>query len=177
MKGEKFLIKQGKEIQQLGGHSRYDWEFVSFDRQDNETVKHLILKPSSGKPFGKEIPDYNQTAIGYEYIMNNGQFLTMEMTGAIENEMNVWIHPPRSNFFKILELNPFPYIKSPYQIGTKWNWKLEIGDHWADKRWLEWKGGIENNYDYEIKDKKNITTKLGNLECYIIHSKAKSRIG
>ncbi|MBP7499750.1 MAG: hypothetical protein KA796_07785 [Chryseobacterium sp.] len=177
MKGEKFLIKQGKEIQQLGGHSRYDWEFVSFDRQDNETVKHLILKPSSGNPFGKEIPDYNQTAIGYEYIMNNGQFLTMEMTGAIENEMNVWIHPPRSNFFKILELNPFPYIKSPYQIGTKWNWKLEIGDHWADKRWLEWKGGIENNYDYEIKDKKNITTKLGNLECYIIHSKAKSRIG
>ncbi|TDX87003.1 hypothetical protein [Epilithonimonas xixisoli] len=177
VKGEKFLIKQGKEIQLPGAHSRYDWEFVNFDRQDNETVKHLILKPSSGNPFGKEIPDYNQTAIGYEYIMNNGQFLTMEMTGAIENEMNVWIHPPRSNFFKILELNPFPYIKAPYQIGTKWNWKLEIGDHWADKRWLEWKGGIENNYDYEIKEKKNIATKLGNLECYIIHSKAKSRIG
>ena len=109
--------------------------------------------------------------------MKNSRPLTMEMTGAIENEMNVWIHPPRSNFFKILELNPFPYIKSPYQIGTKWNWKLEIGDHWADKRWLEWKGGIENNYDYEIKEKKNISTKLGNLECYIIHSKAKSRIG
>ena len=42
---------------------------------------------------------------------------------------------------------------------------------------MEWKGGIENNYEYEIVDKKNISTKLGNLECYIVNAKAKSRIG
>jgi hypothetical protein len=106
--------------------------------------------------------------------MTNGKFLSTEETGAIENEMNVWIHPPRNDFFKILEINP--YIKTPYQARTKWNWSLEIGDHWSDKRWLEWKGDIENQYNYEIKGKKNIVTKLGNLECYVVYAQANSRI-
>ena len=147
-RGEKFLIKRGKAALQPAGHSTYDWEFVNPEKKDNETVNHLILKPSSGNPFKKYFPDYNQTAISYEYLMNNGQSLTNETTGAIENEMNVWIHPPRNNFFRILELNPFPYIKAPYKIGTKWKWKLKIGDSWSDKRWKEWKGEIENIYDY-----------------------------
>lgn len=101
----------------------------------------------------------------------------MEVTGAIENEVNTWIHPPRSSFFQILELNPFPYIKAPYKVGTKWNWKLEIGDHWSDKRWLEWKGRIENNYDYQITEQTTVSTKVGDLECFVIKAKAKSRIG
>jgi len=177
VKGEKFLIKKGKEILQPEGYSIAGWEFVNTDKQDKETINHLILKPKLGNPFERVVPDYNQTAIGYEYVMANGEFLSTEETGAIENEMNVWIHPPRNDFFKILEINPFPYIKAPYQIGTKWNWSLEIGDHWSDKRWLEWKGSIENQYTYEIKDKKNILTKLGNLECYVVHANANSRIG
>ena len=36
---------------------------------------------------------------------------------------------------------------------------------------------IENVYDYEIKENKTISTKLGNLECYIVLATAKSRIG
>ncbi len=176
-KGEKFLIKRGNPILQPEGYSIFDWEFVKLEKKDDETVSHIILKPSSGNPFGKDFPDYNQTAISYEYLMINGQSYTKEVTGAIENEKNLWIHPPRSNFFEILELNPFPYIIAPYKTGTKWNWNLKIGDHWSDKRWLEWKGGIENNYKYEIKKKKKILTKLGKLQCYIVHSKAKSRIG
>lgn len=176
-KEEKFLIKRGKEILQPEGYTIYDWEFVNIKNQDNETISRIILKPTSGNPFDGDDPDYNQTGIDYEYVLNNGKNHGKETSGTIENKMNVWTHPPRSNFFKILELNPFPYIKAPYKIGTKWNWKLEIGDHWSDKRWLEWKGGIENTYDYEIKEKKIIITKLGSLECYIVHAKAKSRIG
>ncbi|UOK41699.1 MULTISPECIES: hypothetical protein [Flavobacterium] len=177
IKGEKFLIKKGGDILQPGGYSISDWEFVDIEKQDDKTVCLLILKPNSGNPFAKDTPDYNQTAIGYVYLMKNGKSFSMEITGAIENEMNVWIHPPRSKFFEILELNPFPYIKAPYKIGTKWNWKLKIGDHWSDKRWLEWKGEIENIYDYEIINKTNISTKLGNLECYVVNAKAKSKIG
>lgn len=177
IKGEKKLIRRGKEVKQPQGYSTYEWEFVAFDKQDTETVNHIISQASSGNPFEEDNPEYNQTAISYDYVMNNGKLLTREMTGGIENKSNVWIHPPRSNFFEILELNPFPYIKAPYKIGTKWNWKLKIGEHWSDKRWLEWKGGIENVYDYEIKEKKKLSIKLGNLECYIVHANAKSRIG
>lgn len=175
-KGEKFLIKKGKDILQPEGYIISDWEFVDIQKQDSHTVNKLVLEVTPGNPF-TTIPDYNQTAISYQYIMENGDPLTMETTGAIENEINVWIHPPRGNFFEILELNPFPYIKAPYKIGTNWNWNLTIGDHWSDKRWLEWKGEIENVYEYKIVGKKSIPTKLGDLECLIINAKAKSRIG
>ena len=174
--GKKYLITKGKEIQKEN-YKTFDWDFIEFDKQNNETIKNIILKPNSGNPFEKDIPEYNQTSIAYQFVQNNSEFFTMEVTGVIENEKNIWMHPPRSNFFQILELNPFPYIKMPNKIGTKWNWKLKIGDHWSDKRWLEWKGGIENIYEYEIIDKKNIETRLGNLKCSVIKGKAKSRIG
>jgi hypothetical protein len=176
-KGEKFLIKKGKDILQPEGYSISDWEFINIEKQDNETVNKIILKVSSGNTFKDFLPDYNQTSISYEYSMNNGNYLGKETTGAIENEANIWIHPPRSNFFGILEINPFPYIKSPLKIGSQWSWKLEIGDSWSDKRWLEWKGSILNHYKYEIIGKSNIITKLGNLECYIVKAEAESRIG
>lgn len=176
LKEEKFLIEKGEKIKK-GGYSIFGWRFIEIVKQNEQTLKNIVLKSISGNPFEEQIPDYNQTGISYEYIMNNNLPLTMEVTGVIENEVNTWVHPPRSNFFQILELNPFPYIKAPYEIGAKWNWKLEIGDHWSDKRWLEWKGGIENKYDYQITDKTMVSTKLGNLECFVIKAKAKSRIG
>lgn len=175
-KGEKFLIKKGKDILQPEGYTIAGWEFVDVQKQDNETVDRIVLKVNSGNPFSN-IPEYNQTSISYEYLMKNGDQLNMETTGAIENENNVWIHPPRNNFFEILELNPFPYVKAPLEIGTQWKWKLEIGENWSDKRWLEWKGEIENGYTYEIVDRKNISTKLGTLDCFVIDAKANSRIG
>lgn len=174
--GKKFHIAKGEQIKKENYYIN-NWKFVEIENQNEETLIKINLKPVEGNVFQGKIDDYNQTGIAYEYIMNNDRPLTMEVTGAIENEMNVWIHPPRSSFFQILEINPFPYIKAPYKVGTKWNWKLEIGDNWSDKRWLEWKGRIENSYDYEIVDKKNISTKLGELECYIVNSTAKSRIG
>lgn len=174
--GKKFHIAKGEQIKKENYYIN-NWKFVEIENQNEETLIKINLKPVEGNVFQGQIDDYNQTGIAYEYIMNNDRPLTMEVTGAIENEMNVWIHPPRSSFFQILEINPFPYIKAPYKVGTKWNWKLEIGDNWSDKRWLEWKGRIENNYHYEIIDKKTISSKFGNLECYIVNAKAESRIG
>ena len=174
--GQKYLIKKGKEVKHPAGYSTFDWDFVEIEKQDDETILQLILKPDLGNPF-KNNPEYNQTSISYYYVMKNGDSFVSETTGAIENMLNVWIHPPRSIFFKILELNPFPNIKSPYEIGSKWNWNLGIGDFWSDERWLKWEGSIVNNIEYEIVDRKNISTKMGDLECYIINATAKSRIG
>ena len=61
------------------------------------------------------IPDYNQTVLSYKI----GNDLRSFMSGVVENEKNVWIHPPRDEYFKILEINPFPFIKDLTKIGTK----------------------------------------------------------
>lgn len=172
--GDKFLMTKDN----IKSDRTYDWKFEPIDKQDSNSVNQIILKVKSGlSPFIQYYPDYNQTVILYEYQMNNGKFWNNEMTGVIENSKNSWMHPPRMDLFKILELNPFPYIKEPYEVGTKWNWKLNFGDHWADKRWLEWKGENENIYNYQISKKTKLSTKIGNLECFVIESEAKSQLG
>ena len=150
------------------------WVFVN-DTSSNDPliVKSVLLEVDNGNSIGKHIPDYSQTVLKYTFI--EGNYYTK--TGAIENEANTWIHPPREKYFEILELNPFPYIKAPYEMGNTWTWKLEIGDHWADGRWKLWQGSIENEYVYEITGKEIIKTDLGNIDCYVIESKAISRIG
>jgi hypothetical protein len=150
------------------------WEFVPFDTTDSTAVKSVLIEVANGNPMSKNIPDYNQTALIYK---NGNNLKTYSMSGAIENEGNIWIHPPRDQYFEILELNPFPYIKAPYEIGNKWTWSLTIGSGWSDERWKVWEGQIVNEYDYEITDKRTLKTNLGSIECYIIKSKATSRIG
>ncbi|SMG38699.1 hypothetical protein SAMN05661096_02561 [Marivirga sericea] len=149
------------------------WDFADADDTDSLIVKSVVIQVLNGNPIAQFIPDYNQTALAYILI----EGVPFSMSGAIENEANIWIHPPREHYFKILELNPFPYIKAPYEIGTKWNWNLTIGSSYADKRWKTWENTIENNYQYEITNKILLETPLGNLQCYVIESEAESRIG
>ena len=149
------------------------WDFVDENNEDSNAVKNVIIGTLSGNPMSKWVPDYDQTAISYQFKENT----PFSISGVIENEANIWMHPPRDQYFKILELNPFPYIKAPYEVGTKWNWRLQIGGQWGDERWKTWKGNIENIYQYEITAKKNIDTSLGNLECFVVESTAKSRLG
>jgi hypothetical protein len=172
--GTKLLMTKGK----LNNQNTNDWTFEKLDKKDSNSVFQIILSVNSGlSPFIEHFPDYSQTVITYNFKLFNGDFWNNEMTGVIENQKNLWMHPPRTDFFKILEINPFPYIKEPIKIGNKWTWKLNFGDHWADKRWLLWKGSNENIYKYEITGKVILTTKLGDMECYIVESEAKSNLG
>lgn len=154
-------------------HNGARWEFVDAKNADSTTIKTIEISVANGNSIARDFPDYNQTVIHYKLGKEN----TFSKTGAIENEGNVWIHPPRKNYFEILELNPFPYIKAPYKIGTKWTWKLKIGDHWANKQWKVWNGEIENKYNYEITDKVTLKTNLGDMDCFEITSIATSRLG
>lgn len=172
--GDKYLINRSNANSQ----NDYDWRFENIEKKDTNSIDEIILKVKSGlSPFIQNIPDYNQTVILYEYQTLNGKVEINEMTGIIENSKNIWVHPPRTDLFKILELNPFPYIKAPFEVGNKWNWKLNFGDHWSDKRWLAWKGENENIYSYQIIKKAKISTKIGDLDCYIVESSAKSKLG
>lgn len=149
------------------------WEFVDPENADSTAIKTIEISVANGNSISKDFPDYNQTVLHYKI----GSEETFSKSGAIENEGNVWIHPPRKNYFEILELNPFPYIKTPYKIGTKWTWKLKIGDHWSNKHWKVWNGEIENKCNYEITDKVTLKTNLGNVDCFEVTSIATSSLG
>ena len=151
-----------------------EWDFVSKSEKVDNTVAGVKIGVSNGlSPFDQFLPDYNQTVISYTY----GKEKTFSVSGAIENEKNIWIHPPRDRYFKILELNPFPYIEAPYEVGTRWKWNLAIGAQWGDSRWKTWEGNIENSYDYEIVGTETIKTAFGEISCYVIQSHADSSLG
>ncbi|WP_271785131.1 hypothetical protein [Aquimarina algiphila] len=157
---------------------RHSWKFVSADSIDENTILEIKIEIEEGlKAMIRYDPDYNQTVAQYSYVTKGELSAFNSISGIIENEKNVWMHPPRDKYFRILELNPFPYMQTPFEVGNTWKWNLEIGDSWADKRWLTWKGGIENKYVYEITDKKKIHTVFGTLECYTIDATATSRLG
>ncbi|WP_271783276.1 hypothetical protein [Aquimarina algiphila] len=157
---------------------KHSWKFVTADSIDENTILEVKIKINEGlEPIIQHDPDYNQTVAYYSYLTKDKSSAFNSASGIIENEKNVWMHPPRDKYFRILELNPFPFIQTPFEVGNKWNWSLKIGSQWGDKRWLTWEGGIENKYVYEITDKKKINTAFGTLECYTIDATATSRLG
>ena len=157
----------------------YDWYFEKVEKNNPNSIYQIILTVKSGlSPIIQHVPNYNETIISYDFKLLNGEFwINNELTGVVENVKNLWIHPPRTDFFKILEINPFPYIKEPVQIGNAWTWNLKFGSHWADKRWLTWEGQNENHYNYNITDKTILKSKLGDIECFVVSSDATSKIG
>lgn len=116
----------------------------------------------------------NQTEIYYSYEPNP---TTTSATGIVENIENIWIHPPRSGFFKSLETCPFPYIKLNKPIGYKWTDSMSIGNHWSNKKWGEWEGRLSLNYDYEIVGKEKIDSEFGKIDCIVVNAVANSIIG
>lgn len=154
-----------------------DWKFVSLT-SPNERIEKVYISVMEGlEPMNRFLPNYNQTILSYSYWTNKTMAQFGSHSGVIENENNVWMHPPRDKYFKILELNPFPYIKSPYKVGNSWEWSLQIGDNWSDERWKSWNGLITNKYNYKIVDRQMVETALGKLKCYIIEAEANSEIG
>ncbi len=147
------------------------WSYVLKGDASNKTIKTINQKIKPGlAPFIKIIPDYNQTVFDYFYESKNNDKEIGEITGLIENEKNVWMHPPRQMMFRILELNPFPFIQAPYEIGTRWEWNYlrPSGEEWSDERWLVWEGNLELNCEYEITDFLSVNSSFGEIECYEI---------
>lgn len=175
----KHLTKDDQRLSFKYVDSLSDWKFAPYSINKDGLVEKVRITVMEG--LGHSIrfnPDYNQTVISYLYLNHTNNIAPFgSNSGVIENEKNVWMHPPRDKYFKILELNPFPYIKAPYKVGNRWNWKLSIGGFWSDPRWMSWNGFVENAYEYEIIDKSKIKTALGNLNCFIIQSKATCRLG
>lgn len=171
--GIEIIAKDGDPLyfKRVNNKEKNNWEFT--DKNDPKAISVAKIKVDEGNSMGKWNPGYYQTNLKY-YL---GDEKTYSMSGGIDNERNLWIHPHRDLYLEILELNPFPYIKAPYEIGTKWKWALQIGNSWQDKRWATWEGDIIVRYNYEIVREEKIETPFGMLNCYVIHGEGNSKLG
>ena len=158
------------------------WELVDTGVASDNAVRTFTLSVINDL-FPKKIYDYvvslGQSVSEYAFYDNNSQRLPIqENPGLVENPKNIWMHPPRAMLFRILELNPFPYVKYPIKKGSKWGWKLTIGNQWGDSRWVEWDKAIVNRYKYCIVETNHsLLTPMGQLDCAVIKATANNRVG
>lgn len=146
--------------------------------KDTIVIDAIHLSTMTGRrPFIKMDPTYDQTVIKYEFFGSEKKIGYHEKTGVIENEKNVWLHPMRTDIFRIMELNPFPFIQKPYELGNTFKWDLNIGDQWSDSRWKVWSGMINNQYTYEITGEQDLLFASSKIPCFKVEAKAESRIG
>ncbi len=135
---------------------------------DLET-RYIKLSVLGGtKPFDRIDSTYSQTVIRYEYFDKDYNMLnTREGTGVIENDKNIWLHPPRIGDVGILQLSAFPFIRFTNQ--KTWEWILEAS-------YSKYKNVLLAHY-YEKGEEKLIQTELGELLCTPINAMTKSDIG
>lgn len=188
---DKDSIDINNRIYKLGSVFIYDYEIIKNDKKyklktnygrdfsltpiitDSIGVQkiHLTVNPLE---IGEKRINSGQTQISY---YQGPEFLMSSSTGVVDNKDNVWIHPIRVGFFNALETCPFPYIKKPYKKGNQWKDKMIISENWSYKLWGDWSGKLLLNYHHEIIGKEKLQTKFGKIDCYVINSNAKSRIG
>ena len=173
-----YFDKDGQPYSFIHGSSpfRKDWQLVP--KSDNDTLftgYKMVVEPNLDKMRDK---DYDQSVIGYYLLRGDSVFEKYyEHTGLVENRANIWFHPIRTNLFAILEINPFPYIRYPIRIGKQWDWEMEVGTLYADKRWAEWEGVLLFKSHYKISNIVKLNTPLGKLSCYVINSETNSELG
>lgn len=139
---------------------------------DENAIREIQLRIEKSKLFGRT--NKNQTEIKYNDYPNPTFRIS---TGLVENEKNIWFHPPRFGFLRALETCPFPYIKLNEQTGYKWKDEMLISEYWADKRWGIWKEKLLLKYDYVIIGEETVETKFGTLKATKIYATATSEIG
>jgi hypothetical protein len=179
------IIKDGKRLKlknsfnefiehsiDLHANFRLHFEYVNADLDSIPIDKILlVITPLSQGGVYPERTHYNQTQA---IFLTQPKFWDTDVTGLVENSTNVWMHPIREGYFQALQTCPFPYIKQPYSVGSTWADSMSIG-YGKDTGIGEWPGDYATlHYSYKIIDKKAVETKIGNLDCFIVESTAKS---
>ncbi|WMN07800.1 hypothetical protein QYS48_29915 [Marivirga arenosa] len=164
------IYESGDEKQLV--FSDTDWDFEEISQESSKGQVNSIIYLTASVNRSKRInKKQTEVIIGFE-----PQGKTFQNTGIVENAQNIWLHPPRSNFFKILELCPFPYVKFS-SADLKWQDKIKIDQKWQDSRWATWEGDQTIDLIYANKGFKNIASHLGEFRCLITKSTAKSTFG
>lgn len=171
-------IKEGKEYS-FQSTGEKNWKLIERNMATDSAAKTIVFYVYNNNSLCPYVHNLGQSPMHFIYYNGMDKRLPIQgFTGLVENEKNIWMHPPRDFIFQVLELNPFPYIKFPISKGIKWKWNLTIGSQWGNPLWKEWEGAIVNRYKYCIIDTDyRLQTVFGELSCAVVKSSARSRIG
>ena len=151
-----------------------------------DSINNILLQDTIRFLTTKKIKKYlfsaNQTIVYWKYTnlitdsllktkIHNFTWGKIEKSGAIEDEIGYWIHPPRYNQYWITEIAPFPSVNLPCEKNKKYQSILGIG-----KDCQEWSNLIIK-WNYEIVDKVTMKIGLNNYECWVIRSESESNLG
>lgn len=162
------LIYESGSQKQLN-FSDLEWTLQEFSAEKSiSQVTYLTVSVKNSKRTNKR---QTEVIIGYE---PSGRIF--QNTGIVENFQNIWLHPPRSLFFQILELCPFPYVKLASD-SLEWKEQIKISEKWQDERWATWEDDLVLDLAYKNKGFKDIETSRGKIRSLITESKAKSAVG
>ncbi len=164
------IFKGGQEFELVeNGFRDFELNAVAGTENAAQALSLTVIKP---RLFGRT--NKRQTEILYA---EEPDPRSAQATGLVENDRNVWLHPPRSGFFRSLETCPFPYVQLPLRPGLQWRDSMRIGDHWSDGAWGTWENELALHYTYTVQGKETIDTSFGPADCHLIRATAESAIG
>lgn len=138
--------------------------------EHNNSVLDVELKyirmtiQGTTKPFSNFDPEYSQTVIQFEYLDQNKKRIVWERTGLVENNNNIWLHPPRQADLDVLQLSAFPYIK----LGAINNWKWELDASYASYQ------NVHLIHYYKKNKPRIYQSNLGDLKFVLVEAITKS---
>ena len=126
-------------------NNSFVYEIIKDSINKTKTINYVVLKIIPGSLF-------KQTKVKYKYFKSLSNLIKdssffWELTGLIENNKNIWIHPPRSQYYE-LEFTAFPEIifnKDDNKIKTKWKSTTYTGPEWDKYKNIS----ITSNYNLD----------------------------
>lgn len=149
---DKVVSTNGVTLIPLGQPWKWDKSQTSFKVDYNYSSKDSIAFLSYVNPKTKNIKKPKRY-IWYKSIV----------TGAVENDSTVWMHPFRDNQYEHTEVAPFPTImKSSLKIGSEWKNALNVMLGYGN-----FKGKVISTYQV-IKKEDKVYGKMTLKDCWLI---------
>ena len=165
--------KEGRErwIEVLDWNALDDWRWVEGSKPVamSPTGVRMVVQ-SSPNSFNQAFPDAKVSVAAYEYLTDQGPIQQVELVALVENARNIYLTPPRSFHFKVLEFSPYPYVKFPLDSIRKWADRRLIAHSFSDTALIAWpKGLLVGRFTYYNRGKVLLNTQhMGKLRCHWI---------
>lgn len=144
---------------------------------DNEVLFFEIIAEQDN---GGNVTNEYQTTIEYSFFNRAGKALPfMSRTGVVDNDKNIWLHPPRTGPFKVLNLQAYPSVKFPISENNVWDYEITIGKNWFHKEFARGWKGEKYMFKHSYKIKETQVLQIGNrsFKCTHISATTKSLVG